>query len=171
MTATVKTETAPSPAALDENLGEHLDAAEDRALRSVQPLTPEELTDRLTPSDPRLSPDGRAVLFAVAPRGKKGEHKEQAIWISRDGTPARPFIGGTAHDANARWSPDGTQILFCSDRAERGDENSKLYLIDATGGEARPLGDLQGELTMPSWSPDGRSVALLRKDPETPDEK
>ncbi len=171
MTATVKTEIVLSPAALDESLGGHLEAAEDRALRSGQPLTPEELTDRLTPSDPRLSPDGRHVLFAVAPKGKKGEHKEQGIWISRDGAPARPFTGGTAHDANARWSPDGKQVLFCSDRAERGDDKFRLYLIDADGGEARPLGDLQGELTMPSWSPDGRTVALLRKEPETPEEK
>ncbi len=40
------------------------------------------------PNDPQISPDGRHVLFVVAPGGKKGEHKEQAVWISRDGCPA-----------------------------------------------------------------------------------
>ena len=138
---------------------------------SSAPLTPEELADRLVPADPRLSPDGRAVVFAVAPAGKKGEHKEQALWIAREGEPARPLTAGVAHDANPRWSPDGRRLLFCSDRAERGDETFKLYLLPLDGGEAQPLGDLQGELTMPSWSPDGRTVCVLRKDPATAEEK
>ena len=55
----------------------------------VKPLTPEEIVDRPAPNDPQISPDGRHALFTVAPGGKKGEHKEQAIWISRDGSPAR----------------------------------------------------------------------------------
>jgi len=135
------------------------------------PLTPQELTDRLVPADPRISPDGKSVVFAVSAMGQKGEHAEQGIWLSRDGAPAQPLTAGTAHDANPRWSPDGTRILFCSDRLQRGDDTFRLYLLPMTGGEARPLGELQGELTMPTWSPDGRTVAVLRKDPETPEEK
>jgi dipeptidyl aminopeptidase/acylaminoacyl peptidase len=154
------------PAATQEAVVD-ADAAGPAARR---PLSPEELADRLVPDNPELSPDGRAVLFTVAPNGKKGEHKEQTIWISRDGAPAQPFTSGTAHDSYPRWSPDGSRIVFCSDRAERG--VFKLYLIAAGGGEARPLGDLQSDdLQAPRWSPDGRTVAVLRKDPETPEEK
>ena len=146
------------------------------------PPTPEELADRLRPEDPRLSPDGRAVVFAVAPRGMKGERKEQALWIARDGAPARPLTAGTTHDANPRWSPDGARLLFCSDRGGREDRGKKadagtdadafrLFLLPVDGGEARPLGELTGSLSMPEWSPDGRTVAVLRRDPETPEEK
>ena len=134
-------------------------------------LTPEELADRLVPDDPRLSPDGRSVVFAVAPRGKREAHKRQALWLSRDGEPAQPFTAGTAHDANPRWSPDGTTVLFCSDRIAHDDETFRLFLIPAAGGEARPLGDLDGALSQPSWSPDGRSVVVLRKDPKTVEER
>ena len=134
-------------------------------------LTPQELTDRLVPADPRISPDGTSVIFAVSAMGQKGEHAEQGIWLSSDGAPAQPLTAGTAHDANPRWSPDGTRILFCSDRLQRGDDTFRLYLLPLTGGEAQPLGELQGELTMPTWSPGGRTVAVLRKDPETPEEK
>ncbi len=138
---------------------------------SLMPLTPEELADRLLPEDPHISPDGRAVIFAVAPRGMTGEHKTQAIWLSRDGAPAQPFTAGTAHDSNLRWSPDGSRMLFCSDRAKRGDESFQLYLMAIGGGEAHAVGDLAGELTMPRWSPDGNTVAVLRKDPKTPEEE
>lgn len=133
------------------------------------PLTPEELADRLAPSDPRISPDGRHVAFAVAPAGRRGEHPDQAIWLSRDGAPAEQFTSGIACDNAPRWSPDGTRLLFLSDRAER--EKSKLYLISLNGGEARALGDLESELSAPAWSPDGTRVAALRKEPETSDEK
>ncbi|GIW03464.1 MAG: hypothetical protein KatS3mg059_0084 [Thermomicrobiales bacterium] len=134
-----------------------------------QPLTPEEIADRLVPKTPAVSPDGKAVAFVVAPQSKKGEHPEQAIWISRDGAPAEPFTAGTAADDEPRWSPDGTRLAFLSDRAERG--SFRVYLIRRDGGEARPLGDLQGELQAPEWSPDGTRIALLRKDPESPEEK
>lgn len=132
-------------------------------------LSPEELADRLVPADPRISPDGEAALFTVAPRGQKGEHREQAIWIWRRGEEARPFTAGSANDAAPRWSPDGKRIVFTSDRVEQGE--SCVYVIHANGGEARLLGDLKGDLSDLSWSPDGSTVALLRKEPASPDEK
>ena len=133
------------------------------------PLTPEEIADRLVPSDVQLSPDGQRVLFTVAAGGKAGEHPESTVWIAGAGAEPRPFSAGTARDAHPRWSPDGTRVAFTSDRIERGE--SRLFLIHAGGGEARPLGDLQGELAAPLWSPDGRSVAVLRKEPVPADEK
>ena len=134
-------------------------------------LSPEELADRRVPGDPRLSPDGRAVLFTVAPKGKTGEHAEQQIWMSRDAQPARPLTAVNAVNSEPRWSPDGSRVAFLSDREDRGDDNLRLYLLPMNGGEARALGDLRGALSMPSWSPDGRTIALLRKDPETPEAK
>ena len=136
---------------------------------SPRPLTPEEVVDRHVPADPQFAPDGSSLLFTVAPGGRVGEHKDQALWVARDGAAARPFTAGTAHDANPRWSPDGRHVLFTSDRAERGEH--RLYLLAMDGGEARPLGDLHGALAGPAWSPDGTAVAVLRRDPETAEEK
>ena len=37
---------------------------------SLSPLTPEEIADRLVPSDPRISPDGSRVIFACRRRAR-----------------------------------------------------------------------------------------------------
>jgi dipeptidyl aminopeptidase/acylaminoacyl peptidase len=136
---------------------------------SPAPLTPQELADRLTPSDPRISPDGKMVAFVVSPMGKKGEHAERAIWLSRNGEAAVQFTSGVANDHSPRWSPDSKKLVFLSDRAERGAD--KVYLLPLDGGEAKAVGDLSGELSSPEWSPDGTKIAVLRTDPEPESEK
>ncbi|MGI8643425.1 MAG: prolyl oligopeptidase family serine peptidase, partial [Thermomicrobiales bacterium] len=132
-------------------------------------LTPEELADRLVPGDPRISPDGNSVLFIVEPRGQKEEHRAQGIWLWRRGGEARRFSAGTAHDSEPRWSPNGDPVVFISDRLEKGE--FRLYLIHASGGEAQVLGELQGELSDLAWSPDGSTIAVLRKEPLSAEEK
>ena len=130
-------------------------------------IAPEELADRIVPSDPRVSPDGSRVAFVAAPVGKKGEHRTRAIWIGEPGQPARQLTAGTANDHAPRWSPDGARLLLQSDRLKPGDDEQRLFLLPVAGGEALPLGDLAGELSQAEWSPDGRLVAVLRQDPES----
>ncbi len=130
------------------------------------PLTPEEIADRLTPADPRISPDGSRVVFVVSAGGKAGEKRTRSLWIAGEGLPARQFTAGNADDCDPRWSPDGSRILFRSDRLKPGGDDYRLFVLSVSGGEAVPLGELGGELSQPEWSPDGRWVAVLRKDPE-----
>jgi dipeptidyl aminopeptidase/acylaminoacyl peptidase len=134
-----------------------------------KPLTPEEVVDRLAPARAAISPDGALTAFTVGKYSRKAEHDERAIWLSRDGKMGQPFTAGFANDNWPVWSPDGTKLLFTSDRKERG--KHRLYTIPLTGGEAQPLGELDGELEHPSFSPDGKLIAVLRTDPETPEEK
>ena len=133
------------------------------------PLKPEEIADRLVPEQSAISPNGESVVFSVGASAQKCEHPEATLWLSRDGAAAEAFSSGLAHDHSPAWSPDGTRIAFLSDRAERG--KYKLYVVRLSGGEARPLGELTGELDHLHWAPDGKSIAVLRVDPETPEEK
>lgn len=130
------------------------------------PLTAESLADRLTPGDPNISPDGMSVAYVVAPFGKKGEKATSAIWVADGSHPPRQVTAGTHEDSAPRWSPDGTRLLFISDRMEKDDDGSRLFILPVAGGEALPLGDLKGSLSGPTWSPDGTAIAVLREDPE-----
>ena len=141
-------------------------SAADAAVSTAAVITPEELADRIVPADPRISPDGSRVAFVAAPVGKKGEHRTRAVWIGEGGKPARQLTAGSANDRAPRWSPDGTRLLFQSDRLKPGDDDERLFLLPLAGGEAQPLGELGGELSQAEWSPDGRFVAVLRRDPE-----
>jgi dipeptidyl aminopeptidase/acylaminoacyl peptidase len=138
------------------------------AMRQVpaKPLMPDEIADRIVPSDPWISRDGSRVVFVAAPASKASENRTRSLWIAGDGLPARQFTVGTADDRDPRWSPDGLQILFLSDRLKPGGDDYRLFVLSDSGGEGLPLGELGGELSQPAWSPDGRWVAVLRKDPE-----
>ena len=57
--------------------------------KPLSPLAPEEIADRLVPSDPRISPDGSRVIFAVSPGSKAGEKWTRSLWIAGDDLPAR----------------------------------------------------------------------------------
>ncbi len=110
------------------------------------------------PSDVRISPDGELVAYVVRPVSREGEHWESAIWVVpfTGGTP-RQFTSGLWDDREPRWSPDGQQLAFLSDRAERG--KASVYVMPRDGGEAVRAFDQAGEISELAWSPDGRFLS------------
>lgn len=91
-----------------------LSAAED-VRKTIQP---DDIVNLRTVQDPRISPDGKHVLFTVGWSRAAGEPEVSVIYIvPADGTgPARPFILGNGTDASPRWSPDGRTVAFISNR-------------------------------------------------------
>lgn len=133
-------------------------------------LTIEELVTMRRPSDVRISPDGELVAYVVRPVSREGEHWESAIWVVpfTGGTP-RQFTSGLWDDREPRWSPDGQQLAFLSDRAERG--KASVYVMPRDGGEAVRAFDQAGEISELAWSPDGRFLSFLLVEPETEEER
>ncbi len=85
-----------------------------------------------------------------------------AVWLAGvDGSPPpRPFTTGEKADADPRWSPDGRQLAFTSDRA---DKSSQLYVMPVAGGEPRKLTGLKEDVTQAVWSPDGTRIAFVAR--------
>lgn len=114
-------------------------------------------------SDCKISPDGRHVVYCLQRVDKKTEKKYSNLWIvPTGGGRVRQFTHGDQSDAQFRWSPDGTQIAFISNRKD--EKQPQMYIIPLQGGEARQVTDLKGEFGTFEWSPDGkRLVCQFRK--------
>lgn len=76
---------------------------------------------------------------------------------------------GNYNERTIKWSPDGTQIAFVSNRTEDPDKNSNddIYIIEAKKGAAiRALTTWKGSDENPEWSPDGKSIVYERSSSE-----
>jgi Tol biopolymer transport system component len=129
----------------------------------IVPLT--DFASSATSVDPAWSPDGTKILF-VSDRagGARGE-----IWVmNADGTnPLRLTTnsqspsGSYFHDFEPAWSPDGTKIVFRSERD--GFANSEIYSMNADGSNQTRLTNNAAEDKEPSWSPNGQRIAFFSR--------
>jgi TolB protein len=77
-----------------------------------------------------------------------------------DGTDLKRLTKTPGYDAEGSYSPDGKQIVFCSNR----DGNLELYIMDADGTNVRQLTHAPGCYNGgPFFSPDGKQV-IFRSD-------
>ncbi|HYX24470.1 MAG TPA: S9 family peptidase, partial [Thermoanaerobaculia bacterium] len=127
-----------------------------------RPIAETDLFKFVWTGDPRISPDGKQVVYVRVTVNEKKDGYDTALWIvPADGSePPRPFTSGP-HDASPRWSPDGTRIAFVR-APEKGKEKEgpQIHLISTRGGEAVALTSLPHGAGNPVWSPDGRTIAF-----------
>lgn len=120
--------------------------------------------------DPRLSPDGKQILFVLdRPDWKNNRRSGHIYRINADGTSQVQLTFGERGESAPRWSPDGKAIAFAARRDS--DTNNQIYLLDAAGGEARRLTNhpaAPGNLT---WSRDGKTIFFTASDAKSSDEK
>jgi len=109
---------------------------------------------------PQISPDGKQVAYQVTTVDLKENKTATAIWVAAtDGkTPPKQLLDNAGKkDMSPRWSPDGQQILFESNRSG----SMQLWLVSAEGGEPKQLTNISTGAGTGIWSPDGKSVAFV----------
>jgi dipeptidyl aminopeptidase/acylaminoacyl peptidase len=128
-------------------------------------MQPNDVYELVNAGDPRISPDGTRVAYAVTETDADANDYRGAIWVAPlDGSSEpRRFTSGERRDSSPRWSPDGKWLAFGSNRG--GDEKtpSNLYVIPAEGGEARQLTDLKEAVEAIAWSPDSTNIAFTSR--------
>jgi dipeptidyl aminopeptidase/acylaminoacyl peptidase len=124
-----------------------------------RPMTIEDLFKFPRISEPQISPDGKLVVYAVG-KVDRGENKTSSnLWVAAtDGSsPPRRLTTTDKKDSRPRWSPDGSKILFESNRSG----SQQIWIIDVGGGEARQLTTLSTGAGTGVWSPDGKLIAFV----------
>ena len=66
------------------------------------------------PFEVSLSPDGRFIAYDFAP--EEHSHQRDIFVLASDGSRDMPLVQHPANDLLLGWAPDGTRILFASDR-------------------------------------------------------
>jgi Tol biopolymer transport system component len=128
-------------------------------------MRPEDLYDVVWATDPRLSPDGKTVAYAVNSIDREENAYRSAIWLAAvDGSsPPRQLTAGKKSDSAPRWSPDGTRLAFTSNRDS---ERKQLYVLELGGGDPICLTELKEDAAQPVWSPDGTRIAFTSRVPD-----
>ena len=98
-------------------------------------------------NNPALSPDGKTLAFDYL-----GD-----IWtVPTVGGVAKPLTQNPAKDSSPKFSPDGKEIAFVSDR----DGSPQIYLMPATGGTPKQITFHTAGYALHEWAPDGNRVLV-----------
>jgi dipeptidyl aminopeptidase/acylaminoacyl peptidase len=126
-----------------------------------RPMTHEDLWTMPRVGAPRVSPDGRWVVFQVTNAAYEERRQRSDLWlVPADGSaPPRRLTDTAGRESGVDWSPDSTQIAFSARR--EGDEVEQVYVLPLQGpGEAFRVTRVATGAGAPVFSPDGRSIAF-----------
>jgi dipeptidyl aminopeptidase/acylaminoacyl peptidase len=127
------------------------------ALGAGRPLTIDDLLAVKAVSDPQVSPDGSQVVYVVSEINRETNKTNSDLWtVPVAGGEPKRLTTAPGADSHPRWSPDGTQIAFVSDRGG----SSQVWLLPVAGGEAGQLTKLPIDVAGPIWSPKGDTIAF-----------
>jgi tricorn protease len=102
-------------------------------------------------NNPALSPDGATLAFDW-----NGD-----VWsVQTAGGVARPLTRHPARDRQPRFSADGKEIAFISERSG----SPQVYVMPAAGGTPRQVTFHTAGFTLQEWTPDGRLLVGAARD-------
>ena len=131
-------------------------------------LTPEASLNLRSISELQFSPDGARLAFVVT-EPPKGTGRLKHIWIyERQGDFVRQLTYSAKSESVPRWSPDGRQLAFLSNRD---DDQQQILLMSISGGEGHAITKGKRSVKTFEWSPDSAHIAFLAPDAKTEEEE
>ena len=138
-----------------------------KAEENLVPFDAIDVFDLEWASDPRVSPDGKTIIYVRKSNDIMKDRERSNLWqVSVDGTDHRPLYSGVKSVRSPRWSPNGEKLAFVSN--DTGSQQIHVRWLD--NGETALISQLQASPSNLSWSPDGKWLAFtmnVKAPPET----
>ncbi len=110
-----------------------------------------------TPPTPTPRPTIALPGYDLLLMSRRGADQVWQIHALNSNTGQRLRLTDTdSNERTPKWSPDGTRILFTSER----DGNREVYVMNADGSRAINLTQHPAHDWQPAWSPDGARIAF-----------
>jgi dipeptidyl aminopeptidase/acylaminoacyl peptidase len=117
-----------------------------------------------TASQPRISPAGRRIVYQRNFADIHTDRRYSNLWVVNfDGKGDRPLTAGNFTDSEAHWSPDGTELVFISNR----DGSTQVWRMWIDSGQMAQVTRATSAPGSPNWSPDGKWISFVAHVPET----
>ncbi len=121
------------------------------------------LFDMEATANPRVSPDGKQVVFTRTWSDRVNDRPRSELWImDQDGSRLRQLGAGSSPE----WSPDGTRIAYLADGQPAG---SQIWWMWVATRESTQITRIDRAPTDLRWSPDGKRIAFRSVVPEKND--
>jgi len=122
------------------------------------PMQLEDLFRLARIADPQLNPKGSQIVYQVTKVSEAAKNaKSTQLWLLDINKSPRQITHSGKADSHPRWSPDGSKILFESNRSGV----SQLFVLDiALGGEPAKVTSIATGASGGIWSPDGTKIAF-----------
>jgi Tol biopolymer transport system component len=105
---------------------------------------------------PVWAPDGRGLAYDAVP---SADVSRDIYYIDLASRQLRPLTTLPGFDCYPSYSPDGSQIVYMSERGG----NRDLFIMDSEGNELLQLTDHPGYDYEPAWSPDGAQIVFTSR--------
>jgi len=121
--------------------------------------------------NPKISPDGKRVVYEIQKTNWEDNAFERNLWISDAASgESHALTSAKKSSTNPEWSADGKWIAFLSDRPGQitgtPEGKKQLYVISADGGEAQQLTKTESDVDNFEWAPDSKRIAYSISDVE-----
>ena len=105
-------------------------------------------------SNPRISPDGKEIVFIVFETGRKLLQK-----MNIDGSNQKTLTEIKIDVPDPRFSPDGTRIIY----VDKIQQHRQIFIMDRDGGNRTNISNRQNDEFEARFAPDGSRIVYVTK--------
>ena len=120
------------------------------------PFQPKDVLKQVVIAALAVAPDASSIVY-VKRTIEDGKYARRLWRTTFEGGKPEQLTSAKASDNRPRFSRDGRQLVFISDRTGK----PQAWILNVTGGEPRQLTDLPSGVGGAEWSPDGTRLLLL----------